>query len=634
MRIAYVNQIDDLTATQIVASSEVTLYAATEIKDTRLTTQWRTSSPTSQTLILNAGSGPDSDGYEGQPMFQATTNLVGAPLNFTGWNQTRCTITSTTTILGYHANLITSASAGAAYAYPTYHATASTGNTYSANIILRKGTSNIPFFRILNGSSNTVLGRADVDFNAKTVTAASGGTVYIKQWIDDETVRIGLTGSAVASAGNAIAPYVNVGNTATNETVIATMAQMTLSTYPLAYTATTRTVWATSYAHRLPPSAKFIIDTEIYPYSPYNGSTFEIANWYIDGTHYLRLFYNSAIDKISLTWGDGSLRVLTHSTVFDGGTAQTINQSIRVVASLDLSTEGITTGSRFFMLPRTQGSLQEGNSWDNAINALTSTTFTTLNMGALSATKLNGVMKYFRIYGGTISSSTSISTESDLDTALENYQLTYEQDYQGSFDFNTVAVMGHNISQEADIKVEANDWNEWNYTDGSGSSIIQQSLTWHENTPIMYFFSSIYKRQYLKFTINDPNNDDASIHIGRIWAGKYKTIDPSSELDFRVIKKRSDDVIIGKNQQMWANPNVGWRRMEFTFPPTQTTTLNIVQTMYDTVGNHTPFIFANFDTIRSYEIVEPVYCRIDGEITFTHRHYQKYAYGLNLEEVR
>jgi hypothetical protein len=142
------------------------------------------------------------------------------------------------------------------------------------------------------------------------------------------------------------------------------------------------------------------------------------------------------------------------------------------------------------------------------------------------------------------------------------------------------------------------------------------------------------KRQYVKFTINDPNNDDTILKIGRIWAGPYLDIDPSSLDDFKVSKKRSDHNIYDRDRAKWSDIGIGWRRFDLIFPRTATTMIEKIQTLYDEVGNHSSFIFCNFDSIRDYEIVEPMYCSINGEIEFSHRGRQKYTYRLTLEEDR
>ena len=639
MRIAYGNQIDDLAATQITALTENSQYPATNMKDQRLTTQWWSTSPTSQTIIFNAGSAP-VEGHQGQPMFPATTNLVTSPEDYTtGWAAVSCTVSTVSeTITGFTGSKLTNSGAVAGYVTQNIGPSVlSTAQTPIFSVIMRKDTSTQGKIYIYDGSAASVIGQCEVTFATKAVTYATGSEAIPAIWIDDNTVRVFLKCIAISTSATVI-QFRNQASVAatTGLSTIYTAAMVVNNSYPLAYTATTRAAWATAQsniAYRLPPSGKFIIDCEVFPYFTYDITTAPFVwCWRNDATHYLQLVYAEASDAFILYWYDaGTQRAMTGPT-FDSGTTRTINQSIRMVTSIDISVASVTTGSRMFTVSRKQGAFSEASAWSGAIDEFTST-FPTLDIGllpVLSTSQINGIYKYFRIYGGTLTET--ITTEAELDTALESRQLTYAQEYQGTFDFNTVALMGHNISEEASIKVEANDWNEWNYTDGSGSSIIQQSLTWHEDTPILHFFSSIYKRQYVKLTINDPNNDDAALQIGRVWIGDYVTIDPSSLLNFKVTKKRSDRVIHGINRQKWSDTGVGWRHFEFSFPRTETTTLNIIQTMYDTVGNHDSFIFCNFDSIRTFEIVTPCYCSFNGEIGFTHTRNQKYEYSLSMEE--
>ena len=71
-----------------------------------------------------------------------------------------------------------------------------------------------------------------------------------------------------------------------------------------------------------------------------------------------------------------------------------------------------------------------------------------------------------------------------------------------------------------------------------------------------------------------------------------------------------------------------------SFPTTSNDMIKSIYTMYSTVENNKSIIFCNFDTIRGYPLVEPLYCSIDGSITFTHNESMKFTYSLNLEEDR
>jgi hypothetical protein len=122
--------------------------------------------------------------------------------------------------------------------------------------------------------------------------------------------------------------------------------------------------------------------------------------------------------------------------------------------------------------------------------------------------------------------------------------------------------------------------------------------------------------------------------IGRMWLGDYITVDPSALVDLRVTKRRSDTVIYGKNRQKFADPGYGWRRFELSFPDTDSSMLTQIETMYDTVGNHTSMIFCNFDTDWTWDLVAPCYVSIAGDLQFTNRGGYKAAWTMALEEDR
>jgi hypothetical protein len=187
---------------------------------------------------------------------------------------------------------------------------------------------------------------------------------------------------------------------------------------------------------------------------------------------------------------------------------------------------------------------------------------------------------------------------------------------------DTAAIIGHNIGASASsISVLT-------AADGSTWSTIGTLV---HNADAMLVFASATNR-YFQFSIDDPLNADWYVEIGRLWLGSYVTVSPSSLLDFRVVKRRSDMVTIGKNRQKYASVGEGWRRFELSFPPTGGSALTAMQTMFDAVGNHSSVIFTMLDTDYTYPIVYPTYCSIDGDLSFQHDKRMKFGYALTLEE--
>jgi hypothetical protein len=192
------------------------------------------------------------------------------------------------------------------------------------------------------------------------------------------------------------------------------------------------------------------------------------------------------------------------------------------------------------------------------------------------------------------------------------------------------AIMSHNLSTGGTVVVNGNDdilpnlvWT----TSGQSST---QTITY--NADMLLLFVTPIANRYWQFTFSGQSQN--GIQIGRLWIGDYIDISPSSLDDFTVTKKRDDIVVYGKNRQKYASIGNTWRQIELTFPRTKPSSLSAIYTFYDTVGKHSSFIFANFDTLRGYELVEPMYCSIADDMGFSHARNQFYTYSLTLEEDR
>ena len=623
MRILYDNKIDDLAASRITALTANPLYAATNVIDERLTTQWWSTAATSQTMIFNAGSDAIVGGNIGLVTGSAATNLVTDPEDYTtaNWTKTNAVVTTAGTVLGMQLNKVTQTTAATNVISAADIGFTETTGTVMA--IIRKGDVATASFRIRDiDDSDATRAQATVTFATKAITYNTGTEAVPAEWIDDDTVRVFIKTSGLVPANDNRFQYNPIGTD--TEFMYCTAALAIDNTYPVPYVATSRSAISTSYSEPLPPSGKFIVDCEFEPYFAYDtGSDQNLFGWYVSSGKFFRGAYLASTDKFGVRWNDGGTeRGITSVQYDDGSSYRNVNDRIRLTVSIDLST-GDTTGSKLYM-----NGVLDSSSWTGNIDSL-STAFPTMEVGLHNGGGFfNGIFRHAKVYGGNLTES--ITTEAELDAALTKRKLLVDKSYQSQFDFDTVAVMGHNISEGAAVKMEANNWNEWNYTDGSGSSIIQEALTWDATTILKMRTAS--KKQYVKFTINDPGNSDGVIKVGRFWIGRYLDISPSSLDDFSIIKKRSDRVQYGRNRQKFADKGTGWRQFDLRFPRTGVTMVTAIQTMYDEVGNHGSVIFCNFDTIRDYKIVEPCYCSIVGEISFTHYGRQKYSYGLTLEE--
>jgi hypothetical protein len=235
----------------------------------------------------------------------------------------------------------------------------------------------------------------------------------------------------------------------------------------------------------------------------------------------------------------------------------------------------------------------------------------------------NGTIDDPRVYNRALSQAEITSLYNREPFASEMLGLVGWWKLDKDYHVNTAAILGHNIKSGTTVRIQANNSNVWDDPELSETfSYVASDAT------ILRFLDEVKVYKYWRFSFTGQG----SVQAGRLWLGEYMTINPASLLDFTVTKKRSDVVIYGRDRQKFANPGVGWRRFSLKFPASDKAMIYKVEQMYDAVGQHTSFIFCNFDTSREWPLVEPVYCSFDNDLDFTHTQRQKYSYTLNIEE--
>jgi hypothetical protein len=201
---------------------------------------------------------------------------------------------------------------------------------------------------------------------------------------------------------------------------------------------------------------------------------------------------------------------------------------------------------------------------------------------------------------------------------------TVTVDFGTAMSISTAAVMAHNFTSSCTVTISANTTDSW-------PGATSKTITYNAGMMLNFFAPVSY--QYWQFSLDDQTNTDGFLSMGRLWLGDYITIDPSSEVDFTVIKKRSDRVIHGRGQQKFASIGIGWKEIKLSFPDTNYTMINAIDTMFDIVGKHSAFIFCNFDDLRSVSnLIEPCYVTIENDIQFKHVEGRKFKYDISLQE--
>jgi hypothetical protein len=191
-----------------------------------------------------------------------------------------------------------------------------------------------------------------------------------------------------------------------------------------------------------------------------------------------------------------------------------------------------------------------------------------------------------------------------------------------------VAIMAHNLTPTGTVTLVGNDVIGAGMTWEASDQSSVQTVTY--NAGMMVNFFAPIQNRYWKLTFT--GQEEEGVRIGRIWLGDYIDITPASLNDFTVTIKNDDTVVYGRNRQKYASPGATWRQFNLSFPRSSPTMVSAIKTLYDTVATHTSLVFCNFDTTRGFDLVEPCYCSITGEMGFSHTNRQHYSYDITLEE--
>ena len=91
---------------------------------------------------------------------------------------------------------------------------------------------------------------------------------------------------------------------------------------------------------------------------------------------------------------------------------------------------------------------------------------------------------------------------------------------------DAIAILNHNISSGATIRIQGNDADVW------GAPTFNQLLTWAEYILFQEFTSGEY--DYWRLFVDDPANPDGYIKIGRLYLGEVLEMPgmkPDQEID-------------------------------------------------------------------------------------------------------
>ena len=353
-------------------------------------------------------------------VFQATTNLALDREDLTGAAWTKVNATAVLSDLYYDGKRftkITNVGASLGYVHQTFATAWTDINTASFSVIARKGSSagNITVFQVWNDTTSAYVFNMVLDWDNYPNAPGTPvlGTLHGYDWKDSETVELRIICDDLnANTDNLIVRCRGSANATDGEYTYYTAVQVEDLPYPTPYVNGSRA--AAHPDESLIMSSQFVIDMIVPPWFTYDTTdNHVICAWYIDVTHAFNLRYRADTDVIKLHWQDGgTIRVLS-SQIFDDGTSFTdINQLLRIIAIIDLTT-GTNLGSRFIVIPLESGAIFEDTIWSGAIDPHGST-FPTLSIGhENNIIQADSRIKYVNIYKGTYDEPINNNADAD-----------------------------------------------------------------------------------------------------------------------------------------------------------------------------------------------------------------------------
>lgn len=596
MRIAYDNIIDDLvggTSATIVASSELTSYPITNVQDQRLTTQWGSDSTTSQTIVCEFDTLPEFPDYAtGTSYIQTAWSTVDS------WTATLATLSVTN-----YTGILTVTATSNSSAYITR-----TGLTIPASSTIKiKARSTLSSTLTILNSAGSTLGTitgVNSAYSILSVTTATAATT-LNIYTNNSTVGTALEIDGIyTGTGQYTTQLIDQSGNARHGTIYGATPD---GEGGLVFDGVNDYVVISS-TQTIPDIFHFDAILTI----PNHATQIQVILG-IGGSGVPRLLIDRSINNrnLRISYWNGGSTVTMESANFFPSTTIPVHCSITV---------NWLTG---LVLVYQNGVLFTNHTMVSMIKP-SALLWYIGNQAALSATNaLGGTIRQARIYNRALSADEILHIYNEEPFNTESFGLVADWTLDAQYKVSTAAILGHNIKTGTTVKIEANNSNEW-----SDPAVSETMVVNPDN--ILKFLDDTYIYKYWRFTFSGQ----ANLKIGRLWLGDYLSINPSSLDDFTVTKKRDDIVVYGKNRQKYASIGNGWRQIEFTFPRSNPVMISELTRFIDTVGHHGSFIFCNFDSLRDYELVEPLYCSISDDTGFSHARRQFYTYSLKLEEDR
>ena len=184
------------------------------------------------------------------------------------------------------------------------------------------------------------------------------------------------------------------------------------------------------------------------------------------------------------------------------------------------------------------------------------------------------------------------------------------------------AVIAHNFTASAGVFVQAATAPTF------AAMTLSASVSWRDGPMVGYFTAGTFR--CWRFAFDETTLADDYYEIGRLFLGAYLQVDPSSLVEFPEEHIRTDRQAFSRTNQFYADEGVGYKQLHYKFQWASNSAKTLIETMWDTVGRHTPLLIMNYNT--TFTVVEPLYAVLVEDITFEHQRFDRWHFDMKLRE--
>jgi len=195
--------------------------------------------------------------------------------------------------------------------------------------------------------------------------------------------------------------------------------------------------------------------------------------------------------------------------------------------------------------------------------------------------------------------------------------------YSTAKSVKAVFLAGHNLTSNATITVEANSSDDW------ASPAYSQSMNYDEDMCYL-FLDETY--EWWRIVINDSDNPDGYIEIGRIFLGDYLQFDDPPKAEIPLVYNDTSKIKYSLTGQAFGDEGIIYKTYNFVFPYWDEDTRTELVTMINEVKTVKPVILVPDE--NNMDKLKPVYAVINDKLALNHIISYKWNGTLSFREVK